>query len=75
MEGSGWFGNSEKQMFLKGVTLGDSDLTTEQPITANIPQVNVLVAGRYKVRAMVDSGSTVTMMSSALFKKMTTLQS
>ena len=75
MEGSGWFGNSEKQAFLKGVTLGDSDLTTEQPITANIPQVNVLVAGRYKVRAMVDSGSTVTMMSSALFKKMTTLQS
>lgn len=42
-------------------------------MVANIPQINVLVAGKYKVRAMVDSGATVTMMSSALFKKMTAL--
>ena len=36
--------------------------------------MNVVVADKYKVRAMVNSGSTVTMMSSALFKKMSALQ-
>ena len=59
---------------MRNVTLAQGDLTAEQPVVANIPQVNVLVGGKYKVRAMVDSGSTVTLMSSALFKKMSALQ-
>ena len=56
------------------MTLAEGDLTAEQPVVANIPQVNVLVAKKYKVCAMVDSGSTVTLISSALFKKMSALQ-
>jgi hypothetical protein len=36
--------------------------------------VNILVANKYKVRAMVDSGSTVTLMSSGLFKQLTALK-
>jgi hypothetical protein len=59
---------------LKAATLTEDDFTAAQPIVANIPQVNVLIAGKYKVRAMVDSGSTVTMMSSGLFNKMSALK-
>lgn len=41
-------------------------MSTKQPIRSNIPQVNVLVGGKWKVRAMVNSGATTTMISSGL---------
>lgn len=52
------------------MTLGENDLTANQPVAANIPQVNCLVGGAYKVRAVVDSGSTTTLMSTGLLAKM-----
>lgn len=41
-----------------------------QPVLANLPVVPVRVLDTYKVRAMIDSGSTSTIVSSALVKKM-----
>lgn len=48
-----------------------NDLTSHQPIRNNIPVVNVLFGDVYKVRAIVDTGATVTMVSTGLFNKMT----
>ena len=33
---------------------------------SNIPQVNVLLAGKFKVRALIDSGATSSMISTGL---------
>lgn len=41
-------------------------MTSHQPVRNNIPQINVLVDGRWKVRALVDSGATSSMLSTGL---------
>lgn len=56
------------------MTLTEHDLTVHQPVTANIPQVNLLVDGKYKCRAIIDSGSTTTLMSTGLLEKMPSLK-
>ena len=76
VQGSKYFGNSECQEFLREFTQGKYDVTADQPILTNFPWVNVLVgegAERYKVRAVVDSGSTGTLISDSLLKKMPAL--
>ena len=70
VEGSKFFGNSEKEQFLAGVTQTDCDLTGHQPVHSNLPQVNCMLGGKYKVRAVIDSGSTTTLMSTGLLDKM-----
>ena len=45
------------------------DVTHETPIRANCPVVNVLFGG-YKVRAIVDTGSTTTIISRGLLECM-----
>ena len=74
VEGAAFFGNSEGQEFLRGVTLTENDLTTHQTVTANIPQVNLLLDGKYKCRAVIDSGSTTTLLSTGLLDKMPKLK-
>lgn len=69
MEGSKYFGNSEKQKFIMDITGTTHDIAGLQPIKANIPHINIVVGG-YKVRAMVDSGSTTTMISTGLLDQM-----
>jgi hypothetical protein len=59
---------------LKEVTLTENDLTSHQPVTANIPQVNLLLDGKYKCRAVIDSGSTTTLLSTGLLDKMPKLK-
>lgn len=56
------------------MTLTEHDLTVHQPVTANIPQVNLLVNDKYKCRAVIDSGSTTTLMSTGLLEKMPSLK-
>jgi hypothetical protein len=73
MEGAKYFGNSEKQQCMRDATNTDKDKTTCQPIKANIPHVNVLVGG-YKCRGMIDSGSTVTMISTGLLERIPELK-
>lgn len=57
-------------MDLTGTT---HDIAGSQPIRANIPHINMVVNG-YKVRAMVDSGSTTTMISTGLLDLMPQLK-
>ena len=55
------------------LTQTDRDITPKQPVVSNVPQVNVVVSdgkGSYKVRAIVDSGSTTTILSSAMLEFM-----
>lgn len=47
------------------ITGSEKDVASKQPIKANIPHINVVLGG-YKVRAMIDSGSTTTMISTGL---------
>lgn len=74
MEGAGYFGNSERAPFIAGATETQFDLTGNQPVTANVPQVNVLVGAKYKVRAVIDSGSTTTLLSTGMLDKMPELK-
>ena len=72
MEGAGYFGNSESAPFIAGTTETQFDLTGCQPVTANVPQVNVLA--KYKVQAVIDSGSTTTLLSTGMLDKMPDLK-
>lgn len=49
------------------------DVSINQPIKANIPHKNTVVCG-YKVRALINSGSTTTMISTGLLSLMPDLQ-
>lgn len=49
------------------------DIAGQQPIKANIPHINMILGG-YKVRAMIDSGSTTTMISTGLLDQMPQLK-
>lgn len=51
----------------------ERDVSMHQPIKANIPHINVVIDG-YKSRAMVDSGSTTTMLSTGLLDMMPELK-
>ena len=73
LEGSPYFGNSENQPFIEEVTGTDRDVCRNQPVTSNLPVVNLLVNG-YKCRAIVDSGCTSTMMSTGLVDLMPELK-
>ena len=73
MEGASYFGGSEKEPFIMVVSGTHKDVSTSQPIKANIPHINVVVDG-YKCRAMVDSGSTTTMISTGLIEMMPELK-
>lgn len=70
LDGFEWFKNSESRPYVSNITERAGDLTRKQPIRANVPQVNVVIQGKYKVRAIIDSGSTNTIVSSALVKHM-----
>ena len=50
------------------------ELAKAIPISNNTPFVNVCVDGRYKLRAVVDTGSTSTIMSSGLFRLLDKLE-
>lgn len=44
------------------------ELARAIPVSNNSPFVNVLVDGRFKLRAIIDTGSTTTIMSSGLYR-------
>lgn len=46
---------------------GPNDLCKQMPVKSNCPHINMLVAGVYKCRGVLDTGSTSTIMSEALF--------
>jgi hypothetical protein len=70
VEGAGYFGNSERAPIIAGVTKTQFALTGHQAAIANIPQVNVLVDTKYKVCALINSGSTTTLLSTGMLDKM-----
>lgn len=74
LEGFEFFKNVEQRPFVAKITERVGDLTNKQPIRANVPQINVVIGGQYKVRAIIDSGSTNTILSSGLMKEMKELQ-
>ena len=73
LEGARFFGNSENQPFIEEVTGTDRDLSRSQPVTTNLPIVNMVVNG-YKCRAIMDSGCTSTMLSTGLLEQMPDLK-
>ena len=73
MEGAKYFGNSEKYKFIIDLMGKSHYIAEQQPNRANIPHINMVV-NRYTVRAMVDSGSTTTMISTGLLDFMPQLK-
>lgn len=61
--------HSEREGFLAQVTESAKDFTKLNPVRSNLPLVNVLLFGKYKVRALFDSGSTHTLLSTGLVEK------
>ena len=59
--------NAERRPFLAELTETANDLTTYQPIRANLPYASVRVAGKFKIRSLLDSGSTHTICSKAMY--------
>ena len=69
LEGFSYVRNTERKTFLANVTEKKNDISVKQPITSHVPYVSVLLGGMFKVRAMVDSGSTTTVISSGLLSE------
>ncbi len=65
------FMNSEKQ---KCFETAPKDFTRDTPVSNNSPFVNVLLGDTYKVRAILDTGSTNTIMSHGLYKLLSGLR-
>lgn len=61
--------HSERELFIQHVTESPSDLTKWTPVRANLPVINVCLMGKYKVRALLDTGSTNTLISTGLLEK------
>jgi hypothetical protein len=73
MEGAKIFGNSKKQHFIVDLTGRMHDIAGWQPIGASIPHINMVMDG-YKVHAIIDSGSTRTMIGTELLDLMPQLK-
>ena len=69
LDGVLYAGNAERQPFLAEVTDTADDLSKVYPVRASVPIVAVRV-GQYKVRAIIDTGSTSTLVSTALLAKL-----
>ena len=65
LEGFEFFMNSERQEIFAKLHGTKYDLSQECPIRINCPTINVLF-DTYKVRAIVDTGSTTTIISKGL---------
>lgn len=63
-------GNAEGQDFLADVTETNNDLAKLMPVLSNLPLINVLVQDTYKCRALIDTGSTNCVLSTALVERM-----
>ncbi len=74
LEGFAWVKNAEGADFIAAVTESEQDLSRCQPVRANVPYVVCLLEGKYKVRAIIDSGSTTTIISSGLAEKVKGLE-
>ena len=70
LEGIEWFTNSENQDVFSKVVGTANDLSSLTHIETNSPYVNVLIADTYKARAVIDSGSTTTIMSKGMYDAM-----
>ena len=57
--------NAECKPFLADLMETTADLTSHQPVRANLPYASVLVVHMFKVRALLDTGSTHTLISKA----------
>ena len=60
---------AEKQECFMRAEREGKDLTHLTPVRANLPFTNVLLDG-FKLRAMIDTGSTTTLVSSGVFKEL-----
>ena len=72
LEGFKYIKNAECKQFLAELSETDTDLTHNQPVRASLPYASVRVGEgtAYKVRALLDSGSTNTLVSLALLEQM-----
>lgn len=52
-DGAHFFGNSKAQECFAKMTGLSYEVTTSQPVTSSIPQVSVLINGKWKARAMI----------------------
>ena len=74
LDGFVYLKNAETKHFLEHVTGGNRDLCKLFPVMANIPIISILLNGEVKVRAMLDSGSTTTVISQGLLDKLPALK-
>lgn len=74
LDGFVFLKNAETKPFLEKVTGTSLDFCKMSPVMANIPVVSVLLNGEVKVRAMIDSGSTTTVISQGMLDKLPALK-